>query len=83
MKKKMDAAKKILRGYRKYKFRKQIKSKLKLLVKRIRLWKAFCEKQAIKLEKYSIIKIKQWVNYKKQQERLLMNKKLIEAKHKR
>lgn len=44
MKKKMDAAKKILRGYRKYKFRKQIKSKLKLLVKRIRLWKAFCEK---------------------------------------
>lgn len=58
MKKKMDAGKKIIRYYKKYKFRSQLKAKLKLLVKRIRCWKSFCEREAIKFERHGLLKIK-------------------------
>lgn len=47
MKKKIDAAKKILRKYRKYKFRKNLTSKLKLLVKRKNIWRKFNQTQVI------------------------------------
>ena len=58
MKKKIQAAKKILTSYRKYKFKKDIRVKLKLLVKRKKIWVKFGHNEAIKLEKSGFAKIK-------------------------
>lgn len=58
MKKKIDAAKKILRKYRKYKFRKNLTSKLKLLVKRKNIWRKFNQTQVITFLKQAFGRIK-------------------------
>lgn len=49
MKKKFEGVKKIWKAYKKYKFRKAVKANLKILVKRIKLWKQICFREAIKL----------------------------------
>ena len=51
MKKKIESASIIMKSYRKYKFRKQIFTKLKILVKRIRLWKKIAKDYSFKIKK--------------------------------
>lgn len=61
MKKKIEAAKKILRKYRKYKFKKTINANLKLLVKRKNIWKRFSHVQMIKFLGNGFLKLKEVV----------------------
>ena len=41
MRKKLESAKKILFAYKKFKFRKTIKTNLKILIKRKKIWREF------------------------------------------
>lgn len=53
MKKKVDAGKKIWKAYKNYRFKKEVFIKLKILAKRIKLWKKFAAKFAIDIERKS------------------------------
>ena len=47
MKKKIESAKKIMKAYKNYKFKKEIFIKLKILANRVRLWKKYALKFSI------------------------------------
>jgi len=65
MKKKVESGKKIWKSYKKYKFKKWVKIRLKLLVKRIRIWKAISAREVAKIYKNTLPIIKAYVLEKK------------------
>ena len=69
MKKKVDSAKKIWKSYKKYKFRTQVFDKLKLLAKRIRLWKKLAKGFSLKIEKEALEVMKKFAENKKNLEK--------------
>lgn len=83
MRKKVESAKLIWKAFKNYKFKKEVFIRLKLLAKRIRLWKKLCAGFALNLQKQAMGEIKVFVQLKKEKEREMKNKSLNEAKKKR
>lgn len=61
MKKKVESGKKIWKFYKKYKFRKQIEKNLKILVKRVKIWRKLVVKFDHQLKNRSFIQVKTYV----------------------
>lgn len=69
MKKKIEAGKKIWKAYKNYRFRKEVFVKLKVLVRRIHIWKKFSQRKTREITASTFSIFKDCFEKKKQEER--------------
>jgi hypothetical protein len=80
LKKKIEGGIKIWKVYRKYQVKKIVMKNLKIILRRIGVWRALDRKQGLKVKGKILAKIKIYVKAKIEEERLARERKIKEEK---